>query len=224
MKRLVKFAAVSGLFLLASMFISVTASAAPGPAPAGPVFHDGFESGNLSAWSKSKGLVVESTFKHTGTFGAQGNTTAGTTYAEKTLPATYAEGYAVVWFDLVSASSQVALLRLRTAAGAPIATVGVSKSGRLELTPAPGSTGKRTVLSSRVVTLGVWHSLELHVHVAGAASLTQVWLDGTPVGGLATTLNLGSVPIGMTQIGDTQKGRTYDVVFDDAAFSLTKLI
>ena len=221
MKRLVKFAAASGLPLLASMFISVTASAAP--APAGPVFHNGFESGNLSPWSKSRGLVVESIFRHTGRFGAEGNTTTGATYAEKVLPATYAEGYALVWFDLVSSSSQATLLRLRTATGAPIATAGVSRTGRVELTPAPESTGKRTVLSARAVTLGVWHSLQVHVHVAGTASLTQVWLDGTAVGGLATTLNLGSGPIGVMQIGDTQMGRTYNVVFDDAAFSLTRL-
>jgi hypothetical protein len=221
MKQLVKFSAAIGLLLLASMFISVTASAAP--APAGPVFHNGFESGTLSAWSKSSGLVVESIFKHTGRFGAEGNTSNGATYGEKALPATYAEGYAVVWFDLLSASSQVTLLRLRTATGAPIATAGVSRAGRVELTPAPGTTGKRTVLSARVVTLGVWHSLQLHVHVAGAASLTQVWLDGTAVGGLATTQNLGSGPIGVMQIGDTQMGRRYNVVFDDAAFSLTRL-
>jgi hypothetical protein len=221
MKRLAKLAAAGGLFLLASMLISATASAAP--APTGLVFHDGFESGNFSAWSKSSGLVVESTLKHSGQFAAQGNTTTGVTYAQKKLPATYPQGYAVVWFDLVSASSQVTLLRLRTATGAPIATVSVSRTGRLQLSPAPGTTGKTTVNSATTVTLGVWHSLELHVHVAGAASLTQVWLDGSPVAVLATTQNLGSVPVGRMQIGDTQTGRTYNLVFDDAAFSTTKI-
>jgi hypothetical protein len=59
--------------------------------------------------------------------------------------------------------------------------------------------------------------------VAGAASLTQVWLDGSPVAVLATTQNLGSGPIGRMQIGDTQMGRTYNVAFDDAAFSTTRI-
>ena len=218
MKRLVKFGAASGLFLLASMFISVTASAAP---PPGVVFQDGFESGNLSAWTKSSGLVAEKPLHHTGMWGAQGNTTTGVTYAQKKLPATYADGYGVVFFYLVSSSSQVSLLRLRTATDVAIATIGVTKAGKLQLSPGPGS--KKTVTSTTMVTSKAWHSLELHVHVAGAASSTQVWLDGNPVGILATTQNLGTLPIDRLQIGDSQKSRTYDVAFDDAAFSTIKV-
>jgi hypothetical protein len=216
MKRLGKFAAASGLFLLASMFISVTASAAP----PGVVFQDGFESGNLSAWTKSVGLMAEKPLKHTGTWGAQGNTTTGATYAEKKLPATYADGYALVFFDLVSASSEVTLLRLRTATNTSIALVGVSKTGKLQLSPGPT---KKTLTSTVKVTPGIFHSLEIHVHVMGTSGSTQVWLDGNSVTVMSTTQNLGTVPIGRMQIGDTQKGRTYDVAFDDAAFGTARI-
>ena len=72
-----------------------------------PIFSDGFESGNLSAWTTSGGLTVQSALVHSGSFAAQGNTTNGATYAKKLLPTTYSNGYARIYFNLVSYSSQV---------------------------------------------------------------------------------------------------------------------
>jgi hypothetical protein len=49
--------------------------------------------------------------------------------------------------------------------------------------------------------------------------VSEVWLDGTKVTDLSSAVtNLGSAPITEFQIGEVQPGRTYDVVFDDAAF------
>ena len=52
---------------------------------------------------------------HGGTSAAEGNTTNGDTYAKKTLPATYTDAYARVWFDVLAGPDQVNLLRLRDA-------------------------------------------------------------------------------------------------------------
>ena len=40
---------------------------------------------------------------------------------------------------------------------------------------------------------------------------------------LSTTVDTGTSPVGALQIGETQTGRTYDVVFDDAAFGTSRL-
>ena len=51
-----------------------------------------------------------------------------------------------------------------------------------------------------------------------------MWLDGVRVDALSSsTANLGTVPVGRMQIGEVQSGRTYDVVFDDAAFGTQRV-
>ena len=69
-----------------------------------------------------------------------------------------------------------------------------------------------------------WHAVELHLGVNGASSTVEVWLDGAPVSDLSfPAVDLGTRPIGILQIGETQTGQTYDVVFDDAAFGTSRL-
>jgi hypothetical protein len=51
-----------------------------------------------------------------------------------------------------------------------------------------------------------------------------VWLDGTPVGALSLTLDLGTTPIGKVQIGEVNTaGRVYNVVFDDVGFDTQRV-
>ena len=101
-----------------------SAQSAPYPvttlASAAPVFADGFESGDLSAWTTTAGLAIEGSTVHGGANAAEGNATGAGPYAKKTLPSTYADGYARVWFQVVNQTSQVNLLRLRDAADASI--------------------------------------------------------------------------------------------------------
>ena len=77
--------------------VPATPTSTPTPAPV--VFQDGFESGNLSAWTTNGGLTVQTATVHAGSFAAQANTTNGTTYAKKVLPATYSNGYGRVLFQ-----------------------------------------------------------------------------------------------------------------------------
>ena len=67
--------------------------------------------------------------------------------------------------------------------------------------------------------------LELHLGINGAAGTVEVWLDNARIADLSNvgTVNLGTAPVGQFQIGDAQTARTYDVVFDDAAFGSARL-
>jgi hypothetical protein len=192
------------------------------PAPTLPVFSDGFESGNLSAWTSSAGLTVQGALIHAGSFAARATTSNGNTYAKKTLPTTYADAYSRVWINLQSTLSQVNVLRHRTAADGSIAYVFITASGALGVRNDVGAT---TTTSSAVVAPGSgWHEIELHTAINGASSVIEVWLDGARVNALSsTTANLGTTPVGKVQIGEVQSGRTYDVAFDDAAFGTQRV-
>ena len=191
------------------------------PSPTLPVFTDGFETGNLSAWTSTAGLTVQGTLTHAGAFAAQANTTNGNTYAKKTLPTTYADGYSRIWFNLQSTSSQVNLLRHRTAADGSLAYVFLSPTGALGVR---NDIAAATTTSSTVVAPGGWHQLELHTLVNGTASVIEVWLDGVRVDSLSSsTANLGTTPIGKVQIGEVQAGRTYNVATDDVAFGTQRV-
>ena len=151
---------------------------------------------------------------HSGGFAGEGNTTNGATYAKKTVTPVR-DGYARVYFNLKSAASQVNLLRMRATGSVSLGYAFVTASGQLGLRNDITAT---TAMSSLVVGPG-WHSLELHMLVNGSVSVTDVWLDGTRVGDISSAMtNLGTAPITEFQIGEVQTGRTYDVVFDDAAF------
>ncbi len=193
------------------------------PAPSPAVFSDGFESGDLSSWTTSAGLVGETTAMHGGSFAAEGNTTNGATFAKKTLPATYADGYGRVWFNAMGANDTIGLLRMRDAAGNSLGYVFEEATGQLAF---HDDTTGVTTLSKTIVNPG-WHALELHLKMdtaAGATGTDEVWLDNSLVADLSSTaVDTGTAPIGAMQIGETQTGRIYDVAFDDAAFGTSRL-
>lgn len=178
-----------------------------------PVFSDGFESGNLSAWTSSKGLTIEGTLVHSGAFAAGANTTNGATDARKDLPSTYSTGYGRVWFDVVSQSSTVNVIRFDNSSSSPITYLDVTPAHLLAMTA-----GGTTITSMTTVSPGVFHELELSVTVHGTSSTTEVWLDGAVVTSLSRTLTLSAPLIAQLQIGQVMTGGTYDVAFDDAAF------
>jgi hypothetical protein len=190
------------------------------PPPPTPVFADGFESGNASAWTSAVGLTVETSTVHSGTWAAEGNTTNGATYAKKTLPGTYTDAYARVYFDIKSFTDQVNLLRLRDAAGNSLGYLFVNTSGALAF-----HDDVTALSTTSTTTVGPgWHALELHMLVNGTTSTVGAWLDDVPVSALSSNAaNLGTAPVGQLQIGEVQTGRTYDVVFDDAVFATQRI-
>lgn len=184
-----------------------------------PVFSDGFETGDLSRWSPTGGLVVESTDVRSGAFAAEGNTTNGGVYAKTTLSRGLTDAYTRVAYKIKSQSGQVNLLRVRTAAGASIGYLYLSPSGLLGFRDDVAATG---TLSAFAPGPG-WHALELHVGINGTASTVEVWLDGALVSALSSTTDLGTTAVGIFQIGETQTGQTYDVLFDDSAVATARL-
>jgi hypothetical protein len=189
------------------------------PAANAPAFSDGFESGNLNAWTPKGGLVPETPDAASGSWAVEGNTTNGTTYAKKTLGSTFNDGYARTAFKVISQVSQINLLRVRDAAGVSLGWVYLGTTGRLGFHADLPNTD---VASTAVAAAGAWHSVEVHVNVTGGT--VDVWLDGVSVAALSQTgVNLGPNPVGAFQIGEGQAGRTYDILFDDAAFSASRL-
>ncbi len=174
----------------------------------------GSRAGHRRPVSLSRALLV-----HSGGFAAEGNTVNGATYAKKTVTAV-SDGYARVYFNLKSAASQVNLLRMRSAGSVSLGYAFVTASGQLGWRNDVAAT---TTMSSTVVGPG-WHALELHLLVNGASSMSEVYLDGARVADIsAAVASLGTSPITEFQIGEVQSGRTYDVVFDDAAFGSQRI-
>ena len=130
------------------------------------------------------------------------------------------DGYARVYVNVKSAASQVNLLRMRSTGGVSLGYVFVTATGQLGWRNDAAAT---TTMSSTVMGPG-WHALELHLLVNGATSISDVWLDGTRIADISSSMTtLGTSPITEFQIGEVQSGRTYDVVFDDAAFGSQRI-
>jgi hypothetical protein len=177
------------------------------------LFSDGFESGDMSQWTTSTGINVQSQLVNDGSFAAEAvpNGAAADAYEQlaQTWPSLY---YSTRFYVASRGSSSVYLLRFRTATKGAIAAVFVSSTGKLGLRN--DVTGVTTT-SGTSVSSGAWHTLELFGSVNGASGQTSVWLDGAPVTELTGTQSLGTNPIGYLQLGDTTTARTFDVAFDD---------
>lgn len=211
----------AGVILL-SLAIAAATSSLPRAdlaSAASPLFSDGFESGSMSAWSSSKGLVPQQQTVHGGTWAASMKSTgSGRTVASSTLPGTYPQLYLKAWVLVKSLASRVTLVRMRSATGADIVSAGVLGNGRL-FTRAGSS--RKTVVSRRRLPKGAWHELQLDAAPNGATGRIDVWLDGVPVADLSTNAQLGSAPIGRVEIGESATKRTYSVIFDDVGAATT---
>jgi fibronectin type 3 domain-containing protein len=187
----------------------------------GVLFHDGFESGGLSNWTQSTGLVVQGSQVFAGSFAARGTTSGtGGASALKQLPATETNLYYVTRFKVLSqaASTNINLLRFRNSLGAanPIATAFVTSTDRIglrnDVTGVP-------ITSTAVAARNTWHTLQVHIVVNGLSSQTEVWLDGVAIPALTqSNVDLGANPIGKLELGDPTATKTYDIVYDEVAY------
>ena len=178
------------------------------------LFSDGFESGTMGAWTSNTGMQVQQAQVFDGNWSARMTSTGAQTFAYDQLSSTYTEVSYTVAVKVVSqGANNVYVLKLRTATGSSIGGLYLTSASALALRNDVSSV---STTSGAVVTPGVWHTIELHAVVGGAASsLTEVWLDGVKVDALTTTTSLGSTAIGRVQLGENSTGRTYDVAFDD---------
>jgi len=135
------------------------------------------------------------------------------------LATTYVNGYFRIYFNVLSLTSIIGLMRFRTAADASIIQLLIGTDGKLSLKIDATNT---TIISTTIPGAG-WHALELHANINGTASVTEVWLDNVLISSLSVVANLGSTPIGRIQIGEVQNARTYNVVLDDIAFGTQRI-
>src|SRR6266550_1495810 len=185
-----------------------------------PLFSDGFESGTLSNWTTSAGLTVQAATVHSGTYAAEGSAINGTTYAIKQLNSTYADLYYRAYVNIKSQTTGFTLMADQTAGGAGIIHLYVNPQGQLVL----WNDITQLTTTGPALSAGSWHSVELHVVINGVLSTTEVWLDGAIVPAFSSTMaTLGVLPVGQVQLGSQAALQIYDVAFDDAAVSTSRI-
>jgi acid phosphatase type 7 len=178
----------------------------------GPVlFADGFESGNLQAWTSGSGLVIQQQQVIAGAWAARGVMSGAGAFAYKTLstPINELTISLDVRINSISGTSAVNFIKLRTSAGAAIAEVYLSPSGFLGVR---NNLSGATHTTTSKPTLGVWHSVSLRGLIAGSSSRLDLSLNGAVLIQLST--NLGSNLIGRVQVGESVSGRIGDFVYD----------
>ena len=187
------------------------------------LFHDGFESGGMSNWTQSSGLVVQQAEVYAGSRAARGTTNgASGASATKQLGTAQSNLYFITRFKVLSQASatNVNLLRFRNNLGGanPIATFFVSSTDRIGVrNDVTGLVTTGTAVAAR----GTWHTLQAHVSANGSSSQIEAWLDGVAIPGLMLTgVDLGANPIGRLELGDASTTKTYDVAYDEVAYDL----
>ena len=182
------------------------------PSQAAPLFSDGFETGNLSAWSVSTNFVAQSTSVHSGSWAGRARSSGAASHVGRTFGA-QSEVWSTVWFKVAARASAVWLTSLRKASGGAILLVGINKNGLLI---ARNNATQTTYQSTVVVSGGNWHRVDVHLKV-GTGGRFDVSLDAAPVAALSRSNALGTATIAQMKIGDTYTGRSFDVAFDDVS-------
>jgi hypothetical protein len=107
----------------------------------------------------------------------------------------------------------------QTATGGGIVRLYVNPQGQLVL----WNDVTQLTTTGPTLSLGTWHSAELHVNTSGLILTTDVWLDGAAVPAFSTTsATLGLPAVGQVQLGSQAILQIYDVVFDDVAVSTSR--
>jgi chitodextrinase len=201
---------------------NVSQRSAPAPITMPPVslFADGFESGDLSAWTASSGVVTQQAQAYTGAWAAAATSSAGTpAWLDRSLAAPQVEVYTRVRFLIRSLATTTNLLKLRTASGGSVLSVYLSSADQLGVRNEVAAT---STTSSTKASVGAWHTVVVHLVVNGTASQVETWLDGTQIGSLSKVDAYGTTGIGTLEVGDTATGHTFDVAYDDAAVDLNR--
>jgi hypothetical protein len=187
-----------------------------------PPFFDGFESGDLSAWtnvtvSGDGNAVVQSAIVSSGTRAARLSSTLNASaraYVQKSLEPAANEVRAGGAFNIQAegaSGGNVPFIRLFDSAGTRVVSLyrqNVSGGLWLRHSSVYYSTGYP-------ISVGAWSHLELRSVTGGAGSgIVEVWLDGTKVYSTSAA-TLGPAPIASVQIGNETAGQAFNIVADD---------
>lgn len=176
------------------------------------LFTDGFEGGNMAAWTTVRGVVAETSGDaFSGLYAAQATSTGTAVYARKNITSTTFLDYSLKFKLVKLSTTTVNVMAARPTTGAPLASVFLNTKSKLAL-----KIGGVTTTSQTVVTAGSWHTLRLHIEVSGSASTTQVWFDTASTAAAASTASL-STPVTKIEMGDPALQHTFDMRFDEVS-------
>jgi hypothetical protein len=195
------------------------------------LFHDGFETGDLRAWTNpggttsppNAGLTVVSSNPGVGSWSARARSTDGTSGAAawKVLAQPEPELYYSAEFKVLSHDTPITLMRLRDGPSTSHAIVSVGLALNNWVTMRLSGGAPSSVTSTVTASPGVWHTLQLHAAVDGTSSSTDVWLDGVRITRLSVSgVDLGSQPSAKVELGDPGSPTTpksFDMEFDEVA-------
>jgi hypothetical protein len=203
--------------------------AAPGPAigppgppapalvPASTVFSDGFESGDLTAWTQLQTggdgqAVVQGATVRSGLLAAQLSETANPgslVYLRKMLSPMLLNTTASGDFDVLQQGpSAVPLLTLLDPASAEVVGIYRQANGSLTLSYGGGS-----FATGASLPLATWGNVSLHAILAGSASTVEARLNGVLIY-RSSAANLGAAGISSLQLGDGAAARPFTLVAD----------
>ncbi|MEO8284981.1 MAG: hypothetical protein ABI670_00905 [Chloroflexota bacterium] len=185
------------------------------------LFSDGFESGDLSQWTASSGLVIQQQEVYAGIYAARGTSTGAASYAYKRLTTNQSDLYYRVRVKSISQGTRwIYPMRFLTSGGGQILSLFLTGGSSAKIGYQNYVTNA-SVTSATTMSRGRWHEIELHVKVAGAASIEELWLDGVLLADLSRTDTLGTTPVGRIQLGENGTSAPADVVYDDVALDTT---
>lgn len=195
---------------------STTAEAQPSATASSAIpFADGFETGDLSAWSKVDGLTVQQQTVDNGLYSARSANNGDDiqpgkpSFAEKSLNSEETNLFASARYQVKQqGDDSVTLLTLQTKENQPIVYVFLTSDHKLAYQFAGAS--QPVVIED--VKPEEWHSLQVHLAINGANSQIELWHDGKLL--RRDPDQFGDIKIGAIQLGEQRDGRTYEIFFD----------
>lgn len=206
--------------LIVALTATIAVSAPMNNALAVDLFQDGFESGNLGAWTTTNAFIAQQAITNTGAWAGRATASSGPAFASKTISGQN-DVYLRAFVRVVSHAGTNQLLRMGSSAGSgSTISLILLQSNQLQV--------KNHVLAGETrntgvtLTPGTWVNLQLHLHIGGANGAAELWVNGVPAGGLAGAWNFGTAPIDSVVLG-AQAGSTpaMDVAFDDVHAATT---
>jgi hypothetical protein len=168
--------------------------------------------------------VVQQQEVYAGVYAARGTSTGAASYVYKRLTTNQSDLYYRVRLKSISQGSRwIYPMRFLTAGGGQILALFLTGGSSAKVGYQNYITNS-SVTSASTVNRGLWHEIEVHLKVAGASSLEEVWLDGVLLTDLSRTDNLGTAGVGRVQLGENGTGAPADMVYDDVAVDTSYIV
>jgi subtilisin family serine protease len=181
----------------------------PTPVPSDTIFSDGFESGNLSAWSGVGGtagrLSVTTAAAQAGTYGMQASVSGGTSgYVQDNLPSAVTSYHARFYVNPNNAAVTTTAMPIfigLTSAGGTVLTVRLRRqsNGTYQVSAIASRSGGTTATSWYAISGNSFNAIEIAWQSGGSASFS-LYTAGT-LRQTLTGLNTSGLTVGTARLG-----------------------